>query len=79
MVFHAGCICASVWPPDIGISPITLRKPRIRPPLISAGSSGKKISAKWEMVRSVQVMFWRAATLACSLSASLTPVLAISA
>ncbi|MNI86482.1 hypothetical protein D3C73_1435820 [compost metagenome] len=58
---------------------MTLRKPRIKPPLIKAGSSGKKISAKCEMARSLQVMFWRAATLACSLSASLTPVVAIRA
>ncbi len=33
----------------IGTSPITLRKPKIKPPLINAGSSGKKILAKWEI------------------------------
>lgn len=31
-------------PSLIGTSPMTLRKPKIKPPLISAGSSGKKIS-----------------------------------
>lgn len=28
---------------------MTLRKPRIRPPVMMAGSSGTKISARWEM------------------------------
>ncbi len=31
-----------VWPLLIGTSPITLRKPGIKPPLISAGSSGRR-------------------------------------
>jgi PTS system trehalose-specific IIC component len=50
----------------IGRSPMTLRKPRIRPPLISAGRSGKKISAKCEINRSCHFIFCRAACLACS-------------
>ncbi|MNZ72433.1 hypothetical protein D3C78_908120 [compost metagenome] len=57
MLCSAGYICASVLPSLIGTSPITLRKPKIKPPLISAGSSGKKISAKWEISCSCHFMF----------------------
>ena len=76
MLCSAGYICARVLPSLIGTSPMTLRKPKIKPPLISAGSSGKKISAKWEISCSCHFIFWRAAFLACSLSAELCPVVA---
>ncbi|CSC67712.1 Uncharacterised protein [Vibrio cholerae] len=39
-----------------------------------AGSSGTKISAKWEIPRSSTFMFWRAATLASSLETACFPV-----
>ena len=76
MVFSDGCIWASVWPLLMGKSPMTLRKPRIRPPLISAGNSGKKISAKCEISCSCHFIFCRAACLTCSLSAEVWPVVA---